>query len=170
MNANLLRKLADKTPSWLIRIIGNLYFPYLGAGIRCTRVTEDYTEIDIRMKLTWYNRNYVGTQFGGSLYSMTDPYYMLMLINNIGRDYVVWDKAAKIDFKKPGRGTVYAYFRLAKDQIAAIKKQADENPKFVFDLPVNVVDQDGAVIAEVIKTMYVRRKDQIRNEAKTAQA
>ena len=74
MNANLLRKLADKLPAWLMRIIGNLYFPYLGAGIRCTRVMDDYTELDVRMKLTWYNRNYVGTQFGGSLYAMTDPF------------------------------------------------------------------------------------------------
>lgn len=159
---NFLRKLADKMPAWLMRLIGNLYFPYLGAGIRCTRVTEDYTELDVRMKLTWYNRNYVGTQFGGSLYAMTDPYYMLMLMNNLGRDYIVWDKAAKIDFKKPGKNTVYAYFRLSKEQIAAIKKQADENPKYVFDLPVNVVDRDGVVVAEVIKTLYVRRKDKAR--------
>ena len=87
---------------------------------------------------------------------------MLMLINNLGHNYVVWYKAAKIDFKKPGRGTVYAYFRLPKEQIAAIKKQADENPKYVFDLPVQIVDDDKVVIAEVIKTLYVRRKDKTR--------
>lgn len=168
MNASLLRRLVSMLPARFIRLFGNLYFPYLGAGIRCTRVTDDYTELDVRMKLTWYNRNYVGTQFGGSLYAMTDPYYMLMLINNLGRDYIVWDKAAKIDFKKPGRGTVYAYFRLSKSQIAAIKKEADENPKYIFDLPINVVDQDGVVIAEVTKTLYVRRKDQTQGETAAA--
>ena len=137
----------------------NCWPPFAGAGVRVRRIARDFSGVDVEMRLTWYNRNYVGTQFGGSLYSMTDPYFMLMLINNLGHDYIVWDKAAKIDFKKPGRDTVYAYFRLSKEQIAAIKKQADENPKYIFDLPVNVVDKDGIVIAEVIKTMYVRRKN-----------
>lgn len=159
MIASMLRKVANKIPARYLRIIGNMYGPYLGSSIRCTHVNDDYTELDVRMKLTWYNRNYVGTQFGGSLYSMTDPYYMLMLINNLGRDYIVWDKAAKIDFKKPGRGTVYAYFRLTREQIADIKRQADENPKYIFDLPVHVVDEKGVVVAEVVKTLYVKKKD-----------
>lgn len=159
MSANLLRKMSGKIPAGVVRFIGNLYPPYLGAAIKATHVSENYQEIDVRMKLTWYNRNYVGTQFGGSMYSMTDPFFMLMLINNLGRDYIVWDKAAKIDFKKPGRGTVYANFRLTIQQITDIKIKADSQEKYIFDLPVDIVDDSKEVVATVIKTLYVKRKE-----------
>jgi acyl-coenzyme A thioesterase PaaI-like protein len=158
MIMNYLRKVASTTPPWVIRAIGNFYAPFIGAGIRTSHVSQDYTEVDVQMKLTWYNRNYVGTQFGGSLYAMTDPFYMLMLINTLGRDYVVWDKAASIKFIKPGRGTVYAKFRLSAQQIAEIKSIADSQEKYVFDLPVDIKDKNGELIAYVIKTMYVKRK------------
>ena len=84
----------------------NLWFPFLGAGIRVTRLQSDWKAIDVEMKLRSWNSNYVGTHYGGSLYSMTDPFYMLMLIENLGRDYIVWDKAATIRFRKPGKGKV----------------------------------------------------------------
>ena len=153
---NALRKL--KPSAKFLTIIGNLYFPFLGAGIKTIRATDDFTEIDIRMKLTWYNRNYVGTQFGGSLYSMVDPFYMLMLVNNLGRDYIVWDKAAQINFLKPGRSTVFAYFKLSQIEILNIKNKADELEKYIFDLPIDIVDENKQLIAKVIKTMYVKRK------------
>ncbi len=158
MSPNLLRKLANVIPAGLLRILGNFYPPFLGAAIRVTRVASDYTELDVRMKLTWYNRNYVGTQFGGSMYSMTDPFYMLMLINNLGRNYVVWDKGAQINFVKPGRGTVFAYFRLSHIQISEIKLKADSLEKYIFDLPVQVVDMNNEVVAEITKTIYIRKK------------
>jgi hypothetical protein len=158
MSPNLLRKIQGSFSANTLRIIGNLYLPFLGAAIKTLRVSEDYLELDVRMKLTWYNRNYVGTQFGGSLYAMTDPFYMLMLINNLGRDYIVWDKGAKIDFIKPGRGTVFANFRLTTDQVADIKKKTDAEAKYIFDLLVDIVDENNQVIARVIKTMYVRKK------------
>ena len=156
MIMNALRKL--KPSAKFLTIIGNLYFPFLGAGIKTIRATDDFTEIDIRMKLTWYNRNYVGTQFGGSLYSMVDPFYMLMLVNNLGRDYIVWDKAAQINFLKPGRSTVFAYFKLSQIEILNIKNKADELEKYIFDLPIDIVDENKQLIAKVIKTMYVKRK------------
>src|SRR5689334_18498320 len=90
----------------------NFYSPYLGAGVRVTRVSEDFRQVDVEMPLRFYNRNYVGTHFGGSLYSMCDPFYMLMLIHILGPEYIVWDKAAAIRFKKPGKGVVKASFRL----------------------------------------------------------
>ena len=158
MSPNLLRKLSNVIPAGLLRILGNLYPPFVGAAIRVTRVASDYTELDVRMKLTWYNRNYVGTQFGGSMYSMTDPFYMLMLINNLGKDYVVWDKGAQINFVKPGRATVFAYFRLSQTQISEIKLKADSLDKYIFDLPVQVVDVNNEVVAEITKTIYVRKK------------
>lgn len=153
---NTLRKI--KPSAKVLTIIGNLYFPFLGAGIKTIRATDDFTEIDIRMKLKWYNRNYVGTHFGGSLYSMVDPFYMLMLVNNLGRDYIVWDKAAQINFLRPGRSTVFAYFKLSQPEILNIKNKTDELGKYIFDLPINIVDENKQLIAKVIKTMYVKRK------------
>lgn len=158
MSANLLRKISTKIPPNWVRRIGNLYLPYLGAGIRCTYVNSSFTELHVQMKLMWFNRNYVGTQFGGSLYAMTDPFYMLMLMNNLGQEYIVWDKAAKIDFIKPGRGAVYVKFILEPEKILEIKRQADQNPKYVFDLPVQIKDGDQNLIAEVVKTLYVKKK------------
>lgn len=82
----------------LLRFAMNLYPPFLGAGIRVRHIAGDFREVRVRMGLNRLNRNYVGTQFGGSLYAMTDPFFMLMLMENLGRDYVVWDKAANIEF------------------------------------------------------------------------
>src|SRR3954463_10481879 len=95
----------------------NLYPPLLGAGIRVTRLDRDWRAVDVEMKLRFWNRNYVGTHYGGSLYSMADPFYMLMLIENLGRDYIVWDKAATIRFRRPGRGRMTAEFRLTDAQL-----------------------------------------------------
>jgi hypothetical protein len=94
----------------LLRFI-RFYPPFLGAGIRLKSISEDMRTIEVEMPLRFWNRNYVGTQFGGSLYTMCDPFFMLILINNLGPDYIVWDKAATIRFKKPGKGLVQAVFR-----------------------------------------------------------
>ena len=107
MSAN---KLARKAR--LLRWAMNLYPPYLGAGVRVRQISADFRQVQVKMGLGWYNRNYVGTQFGGSLYSMTDPFFMLMIMENLGRDFIVWDKAARIDFIAPGKGPVYADFSI----------------------------------------------------------
>ena len=104
----------------IIKLIINLYPPYLGTGITVKRISPDYREMCVQMKLRWYNRNYVKTHFGGSLYAMTDPFFMLMLLHILGKDYVVWDKAAHIDFIKPGSGTVTADFLIEEEQIQDI--------------------------------------------------
>lgn len=138
--------------------------PYVGAGIRVKNVASDFTSIDVEMKLRWWNKNYVGTHFGGSLYAMTDPFYMLILIENLGRDYIVWDKASNINFKKPGKGTVRAHFSLTREQIEKFKAEADALPKIEPVIRVNVTDLDGHVVAEVDKTLYIRRKDRTRGQ------
>jgi acyl-coenzyme A thioesterase PaaI-like protein len=158
MLAQLLRKNADRLPTKYMRLIANLWAPFRGAGIKIVYVSPDYREIKVRMKLRWYNSNYVGTHFGGSLYAMTDPFYMMMLINNLGRKYIVWDKAANIEFKKPGRGTVHAHFEFSDEEIGEVKNKADEMGKYVFEKPVDVVNDEGEVIASVVKTLYVRRR------------
>jgi hypothetical protein len=103
------------------RALLNIWPPFLGAGIHIRRLAADWKEIDVEMKLRWWNANYVGTHYGGSLYSMADPFFMVMLIENLGNDYIVWDKAASIRFKKPGRGKMTASFRLSEEQIQEIK-------------------------------------------------
>ena len=136
----------------------NFYPPLLGAGIRVLhRESNEYT-IKVKMPLTRLNLNVVGTHFGGSLYAMCDPFFMLILMHHLGRGYHVWDKAACIEFRRPGRGTVYATFHIPPDTIAAIRARADagERPEPVFN--VDVVDERGEVIARVEKRLYVRKK------------
>ena len=139
----------------LLRSI-NAWPPFLGAGIRVTRMASK--AIDVEMKLRFWNRNYVGTHFGGSLYAMTDPFFMLMLLDNLGPEYIVWDKAATIRFKKPGRGKVRAEFRLSDEQIDEIRRAAAANGKTEPTFVVQVKDEAGEVVAEVEKVLWVKRK------------
>jgi len=140
-----------------VRMLMNIWAPFLGAGIRVKRLGPDWKEIDVEMKLRWWNANYVGTHYGGSLYSMTDPFFMLMLIENLGKDYVVWDKSASIRFKKPGRGTVSARFRLSEQQINEIKQALKTQEKIERVFRVEVMDESGSIIAEVEKLLHIRR-------------
>jgi hypothetical protein len=142
-----------------MRLRLNLYAPFLGAGIRVKRLAPGWKEVDVEMKLRWWNANYVGTHYGGSLYSMTDPFFMVMLIENLGKDYIVWDKSATIRFKKPGRGTVFAEFRLTDQQIHEIKQALTIEKKIERVFTVEVKDKSGTVIAEVEKLLHIRRKD-----------
>lgn len=140
------------------RLLLNLYPPYLGAGVRVRHVSSDFREIVVEMPLRFFNRNYVGTHFGGSLYAMVDPFYMLMLIKNLGPDYIVWDKAASIEFVKPGRGTVRAHFRLDEKVLEEIKERVKDGGKYLPTFTVPVVDRHGDVVARVEKVLYVRKK------------
>jgi acyl-coenzyme A thioesterase PaaI-like protein len=146
------------TPA-LFRLLTNCYPPYWGTGISVKRISPDYRRLTIQMKSRFYNRNYVGTHFGGSLYAMTDPFYMLMLIQILGPGYLVWDKSARIDFIRPGRGTVTAEFRIDQAQIDTILSQTASGRKYLPELPVEVKDQYGELVARVIKTLYIRKKE-----------
>lgn len=139
------------------RQLANVYPPFLGAGIR-VKSKADFTEIRSEMKLRWWNRNYVGTHFGGSIYSMTDPFYMLMLIEQLGRGYRVWLKEATVRFRHPGRGTIAAEFQLSPATVAELKSRVDELGKEDLVLPVAVKDADGNVVAEVTQTLHVSRR------------
>lgn len=160
MNA---RRLARKAR--LLRWVMNVYPPYLGAGVWIRRIASDFRQVEVKMTLRWYNRNYVGTQFGGSLYSMTDPFFMLMLMENLGRDYVVWDKAASIDFIAPGRGPVYASFAIDQAFIDDVRQCTAAGGKYLPELQVEVRDGEGALVARVHKTLYVRRKPRLQQAA-----
>jgi acyl-coenzyme A thioesterase PaaI-like protein len=155
--SHLPQVLMDKLPVSVSKFIFNLWPPFWGAGINIKKVSPDFREISVVMKLHWYNKNYMGVHFGGSLYSMTDA-FPIMTSRNLGKDYIVWDKAARIDYIKPGRGTVYANFSMTEEQIQEIRKQADTNEKYLFDYEIDVTDDKGLVIAKIVKTIYVRRK------------
>ncbi|WP_194778500.1 DUF4442 domain-containing protein [Pararhodonellum marinum] len=141
----------------LIRLV-NFYPPFLFSGIKVIDHNEDFTSFRSRLKLTFYNRNLVGTAFGGSLYAMCDPFFMFILIINLGDSYIVWDKAASIDFKKPGKGTVFADFTIDPKRIEEIRQIVNEKGKGVFTFHTQVKDQSSQVIAKVEKQVYVRKK------------
>lgn len=158
MAAHLLKKYAQKIPLGVLRFVGNIWFPYLGSGIKVTDISSDYRRITVILKRRWYNSNYVGTQFGGSIYSMTDPFYMLALINNLGNSYIVWDKAAQIEFIKPGRTQLSAVFEIDEMLLETIKEKTQHGDKYIFDLRAEVKDTNNEIVAVVIKTLYVRKK------------
>ncbi|MGA8272729.1 MAG: DUF4442 domain-containing protein [Candidatus Sulfotelmatobacter sp.] len=155
----LLQLLGGTKNSHALRRWINLWPPFLGAGIRVLRIAPDMKSIDVEMKLRWWNANYVSTHFGGSLFAMTDAFYMLMLMHHLGSDYVVWDKAASIRYRKPGRGTVRAEFRLSDSQIDDIREKLKTLPKYEPVFSVQVKDECGVVIAEVDKVLHVRRSE-----------
>lgn len=149
----------------LLRLGLNLYPPYLGAGIRVREISPDFRRVRVAMGLGWYNRNYVRTQFGGSLYSMTDPFFMLMLMQLLGNDYIVWDKAASIDFISPGKGPVQAEFRIDDALLAQIRDHTAGGDKYLPELHVDIRDGSGSLVATVHKTLYIRLKPRSRPAA-----
>ncbi|HWT16606.1 MAG TPA: DUF4442 domain-containing protein [Patescibacteria group bacterium] len=141
-----------------LRWIINLWPPNLAAGIRVLRIDPDYRRVVVRLKRHFYNRNYVGTHFGGSLFAMTDPWWMIMMLRNLGPDYIVWDKSASIDFVKAVREPVFADFVLDAAVIDEIRAAADRDGKALHWFHVDVKTADGVVVAQVRKQVYVRRK------------
>jgi acyl-coenzyme A thioesterase PaaI-like protein len=135
----------------------NAYPPYAGAGIVVTHVAADGSEIRVRMPLTERNRNLVGTHFGGSLYAMVDPHLMILLMRRLGPGYVVWDRSAAIDFRRPGRGTVHATIRVTDGEVDAIVAATANGDKHLPEWTLEIVDDDGGLVATVHKTLYVRR-------------
>ena len=143
--------------SRMLRYI-NWWPPLLGAGIRVRRTDAEFRAVDVEMRLTRWNTNYVGVHFGGSLFAMTDPFYMVMLGMNLGKEYVVWDKAASIRYKKPGRGTVRAEFRLTDDRLAEIRAAVEAEGRYDARFVVEIKDDDGGVVAEVERVIYCAKK------------
>lgn len=145
-------------PHGLYWHIFNFWPALVGAGGRVTHVSEDWTEIDVRLPLNWRTRNYVGTIFGGSIYAATDPYVMLMLMKQLGGDYVVWDKGARISFKRPGTETLYARFRLPAEATRAIRAEVDEQQKIEWVYSLDLKDASGRVCATIDKRLYIARR------------
>lgn len=137
----------------------NIWFPFLGAGIKIKEVNDDRTKFLISLRLSNRNKNLFGTQFGGSIYAMTDPFFVFILVLNLGDDYIVWDKSANVEFIKPGKSKVYADIEIPKERITDIKKEIDSIGKNTYYFETEIKDPDGLVIAKVKKEVYVRKKN-----------
>ena len=142
----------------VLRRLINLWPPLFFNSIRATRISDDYREIDVTLKLRWYNRNNVRTQFGGNLFAMTDPWYMIMIMENLGRDYFVWDKKASIEFVAPGRGAVAAKFMLTEEKLADIRAATANGEKYLPEFIVDIYNTKQELVARVHRTVYVKRK------------
>ncbi len=150
----LLAYAANKFRCW------SFYFfaCYRGTGARLRYIAADWSEVRLDLPLSWRTRNYVGTIFGGSMYAAVDPIYMIMLIRRLGPEFVVWDKAATILFKKPGRETLHARFAVTDEELAAIRAELDLQRSADRTYMVELVDGSGTICATVEKLIYVRKR------------
>ncbi len=147
--------------SWSSRLSrwGLNFFPaYRGSGARIDYIASDWREVRIHLPLNWRTRNYVGTIFGGSMFSAVDPILMVMLIRLLGPEYLVWDREAAIRYLKPGRTTLYARFELPLEVTEAIRADVARHRKVDRVFSIDLTDADGVVHATCTKTLYVRRK------------
>ena len=145
------------SPTAIRRFI-NLWPPLLFSGIRVRRIAEDWRHVEVELRLTWWNKNAVGTMFGGSLFAMTDPFYALMLQHNLGKDYTVWVRSAAIEFVAPGRSVALASFQISPEKLAEIRTATESGQKCEPAFSVAITDPQGKLIAQVNKLLYVRRK------------
>lgn len=148
--------------SWRTRLTrwGFNWFPaYRATGARITFIASDWSQVRIRLPLSWRTRNYVGTIFGGSMYGAVDPVYMIMLIKMLGPNYVVWDKAATIRFQRPGRETLYATFRITASEVARLRAEVDQAGRVEREFVIDLVSAAGAVHASCQKLLSIRKRN-----------
>ncbi len=152
---------------WLEKILPstisfNLYPPFLGAGIKIVKIDPNFQFIRVELKLNLLNKNYVGTHFGGSLFSMTDPFYMLMFLKNLGKDYIVWDKSAKIEFIKATQEDVYAEFILSKEEIQNVIQSLETKKSLekIYTIEIKTI-QKNETIAKVERVLFFRKLKKI---------
>ncbi|MGN6313763.1 MAG: DUF4442 domain-containing protein [Rhodanobacteraceae bacterium] len=145
-----------------LRRLMNLWPPFLCNGIRVLHIADDWSEASVTLRLRPWNRNYVGSQFGGNLFAMTDPFWMLLALHRLGRDYYVWDKAAEIEFIAPARENVYANFHLDEGAIAALRNEAASGGKVLRWFDTDIRTSGGQLVARVRKQLYVRLKPRAR--------
>ncbi len=141
----------------LIRKV-NVYPPYLGMGIRMRSHTDDFTRFEVELRARWYNRNLFGTHFGGSLYAMSDPFFVFILTMNLGSGYIVWDKSAAIEFLRPAKGTIVGVFEVDRERLEEIRAEVDALGKNTYHFDASLVDEAGETVARVSKEVYVRSK------------
>ena len=136
----------------------NLWPPFLFSGISIVEISKDFRHAKVRLKKKRLTSNYVGTLFGGSLFAMTDPFYMVMIINNLGKNYIVWDKRSEIEYVSPGMETVFAEFHIWDEELDEIKREVASAGRYLKWFEVDIKSADGTVVAIVKKQIYIRKK------------
>ncbi|KGF15838.1 DUF4442 domain-containing protein [Corynebacterium freneyi] len=144
------------TPRQLKRLMW-LWPPYLGAGVRVEEAADDGTRIVVKHRLRPWTTNAVGTVFGGTMQSMTDPFFMILAMHQLGSGYRVWDTEASIEFVKPGRGTIRAIIEMPADVIDEIRAETADGDKHLRWFDCEIVDEEGDVVARVRKRLYFRK-------------
>ena len=156
LKRNAKKNIMPLLTPYLLKLRINTYAPYIGAGIKIEHINLDQGLCVVSMGLNTLNKNIVGTQFGGSLYSMVDPFYMLMLMHQLGSSYVVWDKSSHIDFVAPGNSKVIARMKIPSNEIITIQELAKEGDAVFRDYQADILDDQQKLIATVTKTIYIR--------------
>lgn len=160
MNKGLARVYKPK----IVRFALNIWPPFWGAGIKIENISDDFRIVKVRLKIRWWNKNANRTQFGGSIFSLTDPIYALMLMGILGEKYFVWDKEASINFIKPGSSDLYAEFQISQDTLERILSETADGEKCFPEFVVYVKDSEENVVSEVQRKLYVRKKPKYREE------
>ena len=141
-----------------MRWLFNLWPPFRGMGVKVREIAPDFRRVVVELRMKMLNRNYVGTHFGGSMFAMADPFHMVMMMQVLGKDYVVWDKAGSVRFLKPGRGTLTAEFVVTQAMVDEALEKTRDGAKFEPTYAVELKDGEGTVVATVEKTLYIRKK------------
>jgi acyl-coenzyme A thioesterase PaaI-like protein len=147
-------KLSPNRLKWLL----NFYPPYIGAGVKVDSVSGDWKKLCVSMRMRWFNRNAVGTHFGGSLYAMVDPHLMLLLMQLLGREYLVWDKSAEIEFVKATRSRVFSVIEIPDETLLEIVQNTSHGEKYLPRFDVDIKNEEKELVARVKKILYVRKK------------
>ncbi|MGB3257689.1 MAG: DUF4442 domain-containing protein [Ornithinimicrobium sp.] len=155
-----------RAPTWqslggdhrVMRHFMNIWPPFAGSGIHIEQLGADFRTARVALHHRWWARNYVGTLFGGAIFAMTDPWWMVLVLRSLGPDYVVWDKAAEIEFVAPGRSTVRASYVVTDELLQELREAAAGGAKVLRWLETDVVTDDGTVVARVRKQLYVRER------------
>ena len=145
------------TPRRLRRVL-RWWPPFVFSGIRVLEIADDWSSARIELRRRWYTANYVGTHFGGSLFAMTDPFWMILVKERLGRDYIVWDQRAEIEFVRPGTGEVRTEFVVDPAVVERIRQAAAGGQKVLEWFENDIVDRSGVLVARVRRQLYVRRK------------
>ena len=159
------RTLAKIFKPKVVKFALNSWPPFWGSGIKILSISHDFHEVKVKLKLRWWNKNANRTQYGGSIFSLTDPVYSLMLMGILGEKYFVWDKEASINFIKPGNSDLFAEFCVSQNQLYDIIEQTENGSKSFPEFVIYVKDREGEVVSEVRRRLYVRKKPQYREAA-----
>lgn len=146
----------------------NLWAPNLFSGIRVRRFSDDWTSATVELRVNVFTRNYVKTAFGGSLSAMTDPYFFMLVMHQLGRDHVVWDTRGEIEFLTPGRGVLTAHFEVSREKAEELRERARGGVKVLEWFETDITDTSGAVVARVRREVYVREKRRVTGSGRGA--